>query len=410
MPGTAKTKAKKLGGGLDEGKLRAWWSHRQGLDGSLEGQGAAKVLERSGWARSVGGVGPYLTLFSRAGIGREAADMAVAQVEIHELPAARGCTYVVPRSDYAVALKAGQAFGGADMKTAAKLGVTEREIDKLCEAVVKALAGGALDPDGIREATGSASRSLGEAGKKKGLTTTLPIALGRLQSEGRIRRVPANGRLDNQRYLYAAWKPSPLDGDKRTSEDAYREVAERFFRWVGPARLSELQWFLGLSGKATSAAVEPLKLEPVVEGSDFLLLPEDVDAFRKFKAPSKPQYAVVSSLDAISATRRDVAMLVDAADQKRKVQMDEKTGPLGGFYDLPNHAILDRGRLIGLWEYDTETQSIAWATFGVKDKALEAAVKKTETYLRDQLGDARSFSLDSPKSRAPKIAALRKMR
>jgi predicted acylesterase/phospholipase RssA len=27
-----------------------------------------------------------------------------------------------------------------------------------------------------------------------------------------------------------------------------------------------------------------------------------------------------------------------------------RVGPLGGFYDLPNHAIFDRGRLIGLWD------------------------------------------------------------
>ena len=77
---------------MDHDKLRAWWSHRQGLDGSLSGASAAEVLERSGWARSVGGVGPYLTLFARAQIGREAAEAAVKNLEIHELPAARGCT------------------------------------------------------------------------------------------------------------------------------------------------------------------------------------------------------------------------------------------------------------------------------------------------------------------------------
>jgi hypothetical protein len=78
--------------------------------------------------------------------------------------------------------------------------------------------------------------------------------------------------------------------------------------------------------------------------------------------------------------------------------------------DLPDHAILDRGRLIGLWEYDLEAQSIVWATFGVKDKALERVVVATESFVRDQLGDARSFSLDSPKSRAPKIEAIKKLR
>jgi hypothetical protein len=119
---------------------------------------------------------------------------------------------------------------------------------------------------------------------------------------------------------------------------------------------------------------------------------------------------LVSSIDALCATRREVETLVDASDRERKVQIDKKIGPLGGFYDLPNHAIFDRGRLVGLWEYDTESQSVVWATFGARDKALEAAVKKTETYLREQVGDARSMSLDSPKSRAPRIEALRKLR
>src|SRR5437762_1000824 len=109
---------------MDEKRLRAWWWHRQGLDGSLQGKSAAEVLERSGWARSVGGVTPYLTLFSRAGIRRESADQSVAKLEIHELPSARGCTYVLPASDFALGLKVGESFGGGEMKVAAKLGVT----------------------------------------------------------------------------------------------------------------------------------------------------------------------------------------------------------------------------------------------------------------------------------------------
>ena len=67
MSGSAKT---------DVPKLRAWYAHRQGLDGSLEGKSAAEVLQGAGWARSVGGVSPYLALFARAGIGREQADAA----------------------------------------------------------------------------------------------------------------------------------------------------------------------------------------------------------------------------------------------------------------------------------------------------------------------------------------------
>src|SRR5262245_63984427 len=89
---------------MNQTQIRAWWSCRQGLDGALDGKPLSDVLERSGWARSVGGVGPYLTLFSRARTSREAADQAVERLEIHELPSARGCTYVVPASDFALAL------------------------------------------------------------------------------------------------------------------------------------------------------------------------------------------------------------------------------------------------------------------------------------------------------------------
>src|SRR5215472_8980945 len=124
---------------MPDAKLRAWWSHRQGLDGRLAGGSTATILEQAGWARSVGGVGPYLALHARAGTAREVADRSAASLEIHELPAARGCTYVVPAKDFALALTAGESFGAADMKVAYKLGVTDKEVDKLCEAVLGAL-------------------------------------------------------------------------------------------------------------------------------------------------------------------------------------------------------------------------------------------------------------------------------
>lgn len=395
---------------MNESKLRAWWHSRQGLDGSLRGKKPAEILERSGWSRSVGGVGPYLTLFARGETTREAADAAVATLEIHELPTARGCTYVIPASDYALGLAVGRDFSG-DMRAAVKLGVTEQEIDALCDAVVGALGSGSLDPDGIREATGKASRSLGEAGKKKGLTTTLPLALGRLQTEGKIRRVPTNGRLDQQRYRYVNWTPSPLDGYRESLDAAFTALARHFFRWVGPATLGEFQWFAGLGVKATKQAVEPLGLVPAEAGSDRLLMPEDATAFADFEAPTSPQYALVSSLDPIAANRREIQSLIDARDRERSVVVDTTAKPAGGLVDLPSHAILDRGQLIGLWEYDPEENAIVWATFARRrDTALAAAVEETEAFVRDQLGDARAFSLDSPKSRAPRLESLRRMR
>lgn len=372
---------------IDPAKLRSWYAHRQGLDGSLEHKSAAEVLQRAGWARSVGGVSPYLALFARAGITREQADTAAKNLEIYELPSARGCTYVLPAVDFALGLAAGQSFQG-EQKTAAKLGVTEKEIAKLCDSILAALEKGPLDPDGLREACGKAVRNLGEEGKKKGLTTTLPVALEKLQAAGDIRRVPVNGRFDQQRYQYTLWRPNPLRSFKLSPEQVQTELARAYFSWIGPASLADFRTFSGLGVKAAQAAVDPLKLWPVevAPGDIRHFLPQDRADFDTFRPPKEPKYALLGSIDSLFL--RGYQDFTDA--------------------DFQNHAIVDRGRLVGLWDYDPATESIAWQAFVKKDKPLQEAVSRTESFVREQLGDARSFALDTPKSRLPRIAALRK--
>src|SRR5580698_6225065 len=259
-------------------KLRAWWSHRQGLDGSLAGHTAREVLNLTGWSRSVGGASPYLTLFARAGLRRATVDAELASMKIHELPAARGCTYVVPAEQYALALKVGQNFSAkTEIATAKKLGVTDAEVEKLRAAVLKALDSEPLDTDAIRTKVGNAARNLGPEGVKKGLTTTLPLALGLLQSQGEIRRVPVNGRIDQQRYRYAIWKPNPLEKWKPDMDESFTNLARHYYRWIGAAAISEFQWFSGLGVKAAKIATDPLKL--VSLQGDLMAIPEDKAAF-----------------------------------------------------------------------------------------------------------------------------------
>ncbi|MBO0891828.1 MAG: winged helix DNA-binding domain-containing protein, partial [Acidothermales bacterium] len=279
--------------GMREVKLRAWWAHRQGLDRSLDETSPAAVLARTGWARSVGGVNPYLTLFSRAGVGRAAVDDAVADVAIHELPSARACTYVVPAPQYAVALRAGEPSAGAELATAAKLGVERTEIDRLQAAVVDAVSDEPLDPKRLRDVLGGAVRSLGDAGRKKGLSTTLPVALGLLQSAGEIRRVPVEGRLDRQRFAYARWSPSPLAGSAPTPEEARTELARLYWTWTGGATLAQFRWFSAFTARDAKAAVQLLGLRPLSEGSDLLALPDDAKAYADYEAPASPCYALV---------------------------------------------------------------------------------------------------------------------
>lgn len=378
--------------------LKAWWSHRQGLNGELAGAGAAEVLEKTGWARSVGGAAPYLTLHARAGLSRAAVDSAVEKIEIHELPSARGCTYVVPARHYALALKCAQSFGGAERKTAVKLGVKEKELDTLRVQVLAALKDGPLDPEQIKERVDV--RNLGEEGKKKGLTTTLPVALGELQLSGEIRRISTNGRLDGQRYRYGLWPANPLRGFALTEEECAAELAKLYWSWTGPATLSEFQWFSGLGVKAARAAVAGLGLRPVEEGSERLMTAEGLDAMRAYRAPKAACCRLVASLDGITLLRRSVRDLLPDPDASFPM--------VQGLTDLPGHAIVDRGTLLGLWEFDPEAGQIAWMTFAKAPKQLEAEVSRMAEWIKDQLGDARSFSLDTPRTRAPRLAALRK--
>lgn len=390
-------------------KRMAWWHRKQGLNGSLAGAPPATVLARTGWARSVGGAGPYLTLFARAGTSREAADAAVANLEIYELPSARGCTYVVPAEDFALALKVGQPASEVPIATARKYcGVDDRELDALYQAVLDALTPGRpLTPDQIKEACGGTVRSLGDAGKKRGLSTTLPLALGSLQATGEIRRVPVNGRLDQQRYAYIRWENNPLKGFSLTYEEALTELARRYFRWIGPATLQDFQWFSGLGVGASKAATAPLNLVPVQPDEPFLVLPDEREAFASYAAPTDPEIALVSGLDGLLLLRRDLCSLMAAADRERPVYGEKGVQAMGGLSDSPFHAIVDRGRLIGFWEYDPQQQEIVWMTFDAPPASLREAVARTEAFAREQLGDVRSFSLDSPASRAPRLAWLR---
>ncbi|AIE87807.1 DNA glycosylase AlkZ-like family protein [Fimbriimonas ginsengisoli] len=394
---------------MDAQVLRSWWATRQGLPMGMPGARPADVLAKSGWSRSVGGANPYLTLLARAGTSREEADRAVADLQIHELPSARGCTYVVPQEDFALALKVSQGFGDAgDIQVAKKyLGVTDDELEHLEERTLDVLSKGPKDPTALRNELGDAVRNLGPEGKKRGQTTTLPLILGRLQTRGEIRRVPVNGRIDQQRYAYTRWENNPLAGFDLSTEEAYTEMARRYFRWTGPASVQHFQWFSALGVKGSKSALEPLGLVPIEPGSDLLMFPDELDALHAHRVPSEPQYSLISALDGIFLHRRDVASFLEEADKDRKLPGEKGLIRARDLQDLNNHAIVDRGRIVGLWEYEQPTESIVWLGFVEPSEALRAEVARVEAYVRDQLGDCRSFSLDSPASRQKTIDMLR---
>ncbi len=387
--------------------LRAWSWHRQGLDGRMAGLTAPAVLDTVGWARSVGGANAYLTLFARAGIGRAEADAALAEQEIHELPTARGCTYVLPASDYAWGLQIGHSSAEAAVKVLMRLGVERSEIESLSQEVLQVLRGirgtdaEAMDPRGLKKILGDKVRNLGDEGKKKGASTTLPAALGLLQADGRIRRVPVNGRLDQQRYSYVAWE---LEGTGESDDVVRARMLERFLRWTGGATLGQIRWFTAFTvaqTKAALAAVGAVEIETGA-GDQLWLRPADVKALTAFEAPSAEDIQLLSGSDSLVLLRRNSADLFDEAG---KIAVAGMSGSALAA-DLSDHPILDRGRIIGLWQYDPENSRIAWWTFDPASPAVRERITQVEQWITEDLADFRSFSLDSPTSRAKDIAKL----
>jgi hypothetical protein len=383
--------------------LRAWAWHKQGLDGALRGASAAEVFTKAGWARSVGGANPYLTLFARAGIGRPQADADVLSLKIHELPAARGCTYVLGQADFAWGLQVGRDAAVAPFRVLARMGVERGEITLLEEQILHALAeaGRPLDPRQLKDELGDSVRSLGEEGKKKGAATTLPTALGLLQADGRIRRVPVNGRLDQQRYAYTLWGLPPATMEESAARSL---LMERYLGWTGGATFKQSQWFTGFTvadSKAAFAAVGSVEV-PTAEGDVLWMLPDDVDRLAVFEAPAEQQIQLLAGTDSLVLLRRNSGDLFAEQDRGKKVL--DSTLALQA--DLPDHPILDRGRIIGLWQYDPGRERIAHWLFDGPDPAAAQRIAEVEAWIRDELGDFRSFSLDSPASRKNRIDAL----
>lgn len=383
-------------------RLASFLSERQGLNHRSE-QTNVEVLRNSGWARSVGGANIYLSLFSRNGSTAREAEADVKEDSFAEFATVRGCTYFLPKAHYQIGIKCGQGFNEAStFRTAQnKLGFTETDLKALNEAILKALEQGEADTNELKKRLGSVVKNFGELGKKVGQTTSLSIGLLSLQAQGMIRRIPVGGRLDAQNYLYCLFENAPAVDDSFTKEEAYRQLAELYWGWMGFASLAHFQWFSGLSKKVVTESVQTLNLQ-ILDGTDLLATEETLNQFSSYKVPTNSCCRLISSLDSLILARRDLSLHMKQVDASNPLFTQDR-----GLQDLSHNAVVDRGRIIGVWEYDVETQEIVHACVEPLQDELQKEIESTQNLIRNELGDARSFSLDSPKSRKPSIEKIR---
>ena len=344
----------------------------------------ADIIHRTGWIHTAGGTGPYLSLKARhpALHRQHVDDLVYRRFEILELPSVRDSTMLVPREDAAIALAAGRRSFAARLK---KIAVERKEIDRLADRILKAIGDGVRGPDTLRdEIPPRLIRDLGDAGKKLGFPSTLPIALRLLQVEGRVLRLAEDFRLDAKRYFYRRWPDSLPIHD--FAEDLDALLAERFLTWAAPATADDFAFWAGIGKTAAKKALSGGQPPPAAGGGarGVILLPFRDNYFQLHRG--------------LTAFAKGVELL----------DMSNKPAPIEKLASLHHNAIVVDGELRGIWEYDQSAEQVIWRMFR-KTRGVEEAIAELQHFIREELGDHKFYAFDHGRTREVRLTFIRQM-
>jgi hypothetical protein len=402
-------------------RARAVWIAAQGLGGT----GAlVPTLERTGFLRTLGGVEAYLAARARMkGLKAKDLDAACQRSEVQVIPAVRGCMYLVARSQVPLALRiAGMLNRTRDERDHAKAGIRPGEIDKLGTHILATLKKkGALTTDALRKALpDGALGSLGEQGKKAGLSSPLPPALRALELRGQVERVTETGRLDTERYLWRATAKSPFDGAKLPDDpgELHARLAKLFFTAAGLGSLRDFAEWAGIGVRDAVAAGAKLGLVPVaVEGIDEELHVLDSARASLDKADAPDTVALLPFEDNLTALHGGPTWLVDRQHHDLPMPswgMGARVPTLGDSRHMMARPVVADGKVVGIWEYEPDEKRAVVATFApvsaATRKRIDAAAEETAAFLTRDLGHGRSFSLDTDEALRERAAFIRKLK
>ena len=393
-------------------RVRAWWLQRQGLTPATRPRTLAECIRTTGWLPTAGGPCAYLSFRARMpGVTREQIDRAVLDGNpLVEAPGGHArAAVIVPRDELTLALRLAAASRDRHLAPQIRKGAVDRKvIQSLSAAITRVLDEGPQPTDAIREAVSSqAARSL----------EWFQAALADLMLRGLIRRFPANARIDSPKYLYELIHPDDRADLNAEGEEhnVVAKLAEIFLHRHGPATVDDLVWWTGVTKTEARRALASVRAErTVVDGwsTDAWLHPRDVAAWHTFSDGNPTQVTLLPFRDPFIYARRPPAILSDHPDgpvldwKARRIRLREADS-------LHHHAILDGGRLVGVWEYDVEQADIVtrlWPTDPRLKKRIAAAAAETAMFIREQIGDMRFYAADSASSRAPRIAFCRSRR
>ncbi len=388
----------------------------QGLDRPLGGVKA--VLEQAGLVRTLGGIEAYLALFARdPEITPAAVHAAVESRAACVVPAARGCMYLAPARDVPACLSLADSLSSVRAaREHERAGIQPGEVEALGERVAELLSQvGPLTTDGIRKALPEGSvRSLGEQGRKIGISSPLPAALRRLEMDGRIERSPEDHRLDNERYRWRRVGDRPI---ARPSVDkALGQLAAGYLRAAGLGTVRNFADWAGVTLRDAQAAVDGLDtITVLVEdlGHEHHALPEARELVER-EANMQRTVALLGFEDNLLALHGRPAALVSPQFHGIEVPSwgSNTRSRLGEARHLSHRPVVAEGRVVGFWEHDPDTQAIVVGFFERVSMASRERVREraaTIDVLVRELGHAHSFSLDTDEDMRKRAAWVREL-
>lgn len=392
-------------------QARALWWQKQALAGTSKRPLAALIGE-SGWLRTLGGVDAYIAARARRpGMKRAELDAAIAAGELRVHPAVRGCIYLVPAAAVPdlLALNA-DTWRSQTEKDLAKIGKTLKVVEALAPAVLAALTE-PMTTDAVRKAFKGEIPSFGDAGKKVGLSSPLPLALRLLELAGKIERTLDGGRLDTERYLWrkAAGKLAPPAPDHIAR---VARVADAFLGFAAPATLAQLSAWSGHPQRDLKIALPKTGAVPVeVEGvGEAYVRAADLQA-----RPPAPRGTALLALEDNYLNNHGVAAVTDPRHHAFEVDLwgGGKPAPIGKAQHVLSRSIVIDGLVAGFWEVDPRAAGAVWHTFDPAPRALarelDELTHRAAAFLSGELGHARVFTLDTMddvQARADRIIRL----
>lgn len=353
----------------------------QGLCGAHPGDALAAVGQ-GGWLYQTGGGCAYLSLWARVPVLRRAAvDAAVAEGRLAITGSVRGCTMLVPAEELPLARAAGSAALQALIASLhQRAGLDLEGLRALADRLAAALDDVGSSPEALR-ARVPEPQALGDEGRKLGYVSTLPLALRMLELEGRARRVPASGRLDEERYRWRPDQPSPV-------HEPEIALTRAFQRWAGLANREDLAAWAGWTRREAARLLERSGALPD-------LAPETTE--RPIYLPFRDNaLSLGASLEGwVRPEHAEVPVLAWSG----------KPAPLGAQRSLHHHAVLWRGALAGIWEFDGQQVQTGW--FGDVPPGADAVADALGSWIREELGVLRIYAQDGERQRSARLAVVR---